>query len=197
MIEYIKGEIADLTPTSVVLETSGVGFLLSISLNTYTALQRESSARLYVYEAIREDAYQLYGFFDKTERNIFVLLINVSGIGGATARMVLSAFSPSDLAHIVQMEDVRALKSVKGVGPKAAQRIIVDLKDKMGEFLVLGGMGKKENSIVITPIAEEAVQALTILGFPPVSAQKIVLQILEGEPELSVENVIKKALKLL
>lgn len=197
MIEYIKGEIADLTPTSVVLETSGVGFLLSISLNTYTALQRESSARLYVYEAIREDAYQLYGFFDKTERNIFVLLINVSGIGGATARMVLSAFSPSDLAHIVQMEDVRALKSVKGVGPKAAQRIIVDLKDKMGEFLVIGGMGKKENSTVITPVAEEAVQALTTLGFPPVSAQKIVLQILESEPELSVENVIKKALKLL
>lgn len=197
MIEYIKGEIADLTPTSVVLETSGVGFLLSISLNTYTALQRESSARLYVYEAIREDAYQLYGFFDKTERNIFVLLINVSGIGGATARMVLSAFSPSDLAHIVQLEDVRALKSVKGVGPKAAQRIIVDLKDKMAEFLVLGGMGKKESSAVITPIAEEAVQALTTLGFPPVSAQKIVLQILEGEPELSVESVIKKALKLL
>ena len=200
MIEYIRGIIDELTPTQAVLEANGVGYALSISLNTYTAIQGKNEARLYVYEAIREDAYQLYGFATRQERELFTLLICVSGIGGQTARMILSDFTPADLANIVQASDERALKSVKGIGPKAAQRIIIDLKDKMMNFLGASeGAVTQEGEAPISNLAvvEEAVQALAVLGFAPAPTQKIVKQIVKDDPNIPVEGIIKKALKML
>ena len=199
MIEFIRGNIDDITPTKAVIEANGVGYALNISLNTYTAIQNNKDAKLYVYEVIREDAYTLFGFATHLERNLFELLISVSGVGGQTARMILSAFTPADLANIVQTEDVRSLKSVKGIGPKAAQRIIVDLKDKMTNFIGSSeSSGNTSHEVKAnSPIIEEAVQALTVLGFAPAPTQKIVIQIVKEEPSIPVEGIIKKALKML
>ncbi len=199
MIEYIRGIVDEVTPTIAIIEASGVGYALNISLNTYTAIQNKKEARLYVYEVIREDAYLLFGFATRTERSIFELLLGVSGVGGQTARMVLSAFTPSDLANIVQTEDVSSLKSVKGIGPKAAQRIIVDLKDKMTSFIGSdgGANGSNNNVATISPLVEEAVQALVVLGFSPAPTQKVVLDIVKQFPTTEVSDIIKKALKML
>ncbi len=199
MIEYIRGIVDELTPTQAVIEAHGVGYALLITLNTYTAIQGKGEVRLFVYESIREDAYQLYGFHTRQEREIFALLLGVSGVGGQTARMVLSAFTPADIAGIVQNEDVRALKSVKGIGPKAAQRIIVDLSDKMNILLSNAGGTASTAAGAATPAdreaVEEAVQALSVLGFPPAAAQKSVLEILKEQPGAAVELLIKEALK--
>ncbi len=199
MIEYIRGIVDEVTPTMAVIEASGVGYALNISLNTYTAIQNKKEARLFVYEVIREDAYLLFGFSTRTERSIFELLLGVSGVGGQTARMVLSAFTPSDLANIVQTEDVNSLKSVKGIGPKAAQRIIVDLKDKMDSFIGSdsGIKGDNSNASSISPLVEEAVQALVVLGFSPAPTQKVVLDIVKQSPTTEISDIIKKALKML
>ena len=131
MIEYLKGEIAELTPATAVIDCNGVGYAASISLNTYSAIQGKKACKLYIYEAIREDAYTLFGFADRQERELFLLLISVSGIGGNTARMILSALSPNELINVISNENANLLKSVKGIGLKTAQRIIVDLKDKI------------------------------------------------------------------
>ena len=200
MIEYIRGIVDELTPTQTIIEAkSGVGYALSISLNTYTAIQNKSEVRLFVYEVIREDAYLLFGFATRIERELFELLIGISGVGGQTARMVLSAFTPADLANIVQTEDVRSLKSVKGIGPKAAQRIIVELKDKVNGFMGSGTDVAQggNNANVTSPIVDEAVQALAVLGFSPAPTQKVVLQIVKEDPTIPVEGIIKKALKML
>lgn len=200
MIEYIKGTVDEITPTKAILEASGIGYALNISLNTYTAIQNKKEAKLYVYEVIREDAYLLFGFATRIERDLFELLLGVSGIGGQTARMVLSAFTPADLANIVQTEDVRSLKGVKGIGPKAAQRIIVDLKDKVASFIGTSGStsASGEQSVsASSPLVEEAVQALTVLGFSPAPTQKVVMQIVKEAPDTPVEGIIKKALKML
>ena len=198
MIEFIRGNIDYITPTKAVIDANGVGYALNISLNTYTAIQSSKEAKLYVFEVIREDAFTLFGFATRLERDLFELLISVSGVGGQTARMILSAFTPADLANIVQTEDVRSLKSVKGIGPKAAQRIIVDLKDKVANFIGSSeGCGKASQDVKAnSPIIEEAVQALT-LGFAPAPTQKIVIQIVKEDPSIPVEGIIKKALKIL
>lgn len=201
MIEYIRGIVDELTPTQAIIEAkSGVGYALSISLNTYTAIQNKNEVRLFVYEVIREDAYLLFGFATRIERELFELLIGISGVGGQTARMVLSAFTPADLANIVQSEDVRSLKSVKGIGPKAAQRIIVELKDKMTNFMGTGNAANAADGInvqVASPVVDEAVQALAVLGFSPAPTQKVVMQIVKEDPSIPVEVIIKKALKML
>jgi len=201
MIDYIKGDLAELTPTYTVVETCGIGFQLFISLNAYTAIQGCKQVKLYVYEAIREDAHQLYGFVSTKERELFLLLLGVSGIGGQTARMVLSSFTTDELINVLANGDVQALRGVKGIGPKAAARIIVDLKDKVN---VLGfnvatnqqtpASLEKTNS---SPTGEEAVAALVMLGFSPAPASKAVKSILKNEPEMKVEQVIKMALKML
>ena len=201
MIEYIKGRLDELKPTLAIVETSGgVGYSLSISLNTYTALQGKEEAKLYVFESIREDAYVLFGFANKQERELFALLLGVSGVGGQTARTIVSAFTPAELSNIIINEDARLLKTVKGIGPKAASRIIIELKDKIRqvEISVDGGVvsaGKQD--VQYKEVVDEAVAALTMLGFPPAMSHKTAVQIAKDNPGIPVEQIIKQALKML
>lgn len=200
MIEYIKGGLAELSPATAVIDCNGLGYAINISLNTYSAIQGKKECKLYIYEAIREDAYVLYGFVDKQERELFLLLISVSGIGGNTARMVLSALSPSELINIISTENATLLKTVKGIGLKTAQRIIVDLKDKIKNGIAIESSAGSINAIspsANTQVQEEAIAALTMLGFAPAPSQKVVFGILQEEPDAPVERVIKLALKRL
>lgn len=198
MIEYIKGEIAELRPATAVIDCNGLGYGINISLNTYAAIQGKKECKLYIHEAIREDAYTLYGFADKQERELFLLLISVSGIGGNTARMILSALSPSELINVISTENATLLKTVKGIGLKTAQRVIVDLKDKIKTGSVAtdtaGIMGIPALTIN-AQVQEEAISALTMLGFAQAPSQKVVLAILQEDPQAPVEQVIKIALK--
>ena len=197
MIEYIKGELTELTPAMATIEAAGVGYGLNISLNTYSAIQNKKEAKLYVYESIREDAYVLFGFYNKKEREMFQLLISVSGVGAGTARMVLSSMSVSELCQAISTGNERVIKGIKGIGLKTAQRIIVDLRDT----IVALGIADEipAGGTLATPInnavKDEAVAALTMLGFSPAPTQKVVVQILQAQPDLPVEQVVKLALK--
>ena len=198
MIEYVRGELAELTPALAVIDCNGGGYAANISLNTYAAIQGKKACKLYIHEAIREDAHVLFGFADKQERELFLLLISVSGIGGNTARMILSALSPSELVNVISNENANLLKSVKGIGLKTAQRIIVELKDKLKTGTVAASAGISSlSSPANAQIQDEAVSALTMLGFPQAASQKVVLAILKEEPDAQVEKVIKLALKRL
>ena len=199
MIEYIKGKLDEATPALAVVDCNGVGYGINISLNTYSAIQGKKDIKLYIYEAIREDAYVLYGFATKEERELFLLLISVSGIGGNTARMILSALSPSELCNVISSGNEKLLKTVKGIGLRTAQRIIVDLKDKIATVNtpVTGGMGTSAIATANSEIYEEAVAALTMLGFAAAPSQKVTNAILQEEPDAPVERVIKLALKRL
>lgn len=200
MIEFIRGTLDELTPTMAIIDVGGIGYQLIISLNTYSAIQGQKEAKLYVYEVIREDTHLLYGFSTKGERELFTLLISVSGIGGQTARMILSAFTPAELGNIIRDENAGLLKSVKGIGPKAAQRIIVELKDKISlDFGIVGSSGDSRDTLgeASRELAGEAVAALTMLGFPPAPSQKVVHQIIKDDPTITVEQIIKFALKML
>ena len=203
MIEYIKGELTELTPTYATVEAAGVGYGLNISLNTYSALQNKSNrdsaglVKVYVYEAIREDAYVLYGFYNKKEREMFELLITVSGVGANTARMMLSGMTVSELCNAISTGNAKFIQNAKGVGKMTAQRIIVDLKDKI---VVLGiadeiPAGGTLQAPVNNAVRDEAVAALTMLGFAPAPTQKVVVQILQQQPDAPVEQVVKLALK--
>lgn len=201
MIEYVRGELAELSPATAVIDCNGVGYAANISLNTYSAIQGKKTCKLFIYEAIREDAYVLYGFADKQEREIFLLLISVSGIGGNTARMILSALSPSELVSVISAENANLLKTVKGIGLKTAQRLIVELKDKIKTVGMAAVGGTTSAGMLLqsanAEVQEEAVAALTMLGFAAVPSQKVVLAVLKEEPEAPVEKVIKLALKRL
>ena len=197
MIEYVRGELAELSPATAVIDCNGVGYAANISLNTYSAIQGKKNCKLYIYEAIREDAYVLYGFADKQEREIFLLLISVSGIGGNTARMILSALSPAELVNVISTENANLLKTVKGIGLKTAQRVIVDLKDKIKTMGATVAGGSASAGMLLQTAREEAVAALTMLGFAAAPSQKVVLAILKEEPDAPVEKVIKLALKRL
>jgi len=197
MIEYIKGELTDLTPALATIETGGVGYGLNISLNTYTAIQGKKEVRLYVYEAIREDAYVLYGFAGKKEREMFELLITVSGVGTNTARMMLSGMSVSELCNAISTGNARLIQGIKGIGKMTAQRIIVDLKEKIVALGIADEIpaGGQMSAPVNNQVKDEAISALTMLGFSPAPTQKVVLQILQQQPDLAVEQVVKLALK--
>ena len=200
MIEYIKGEIAELSPANAIIDCNGLGYAVNISLNTYAAIQGKKECKLYIYEAIREDAYVLYGFIDKQERELFLLLISVSGIGGNTARMILSALSPSELINAISTGNANLLKTVKGIGLKTAQRVIVDLKDKIktsGEAAGTTGITGLASTAANVQVQEEAVAALTMLGFAQAPSQKVVMAILKEDAGAPVEQVIKLALKRL
>lgn len=193
MIEYIKGEITELTPTYAVIETAGIGYFINISLPCYTALGSMTSAKLLIYEIIRDDTHQLYGFLQQAERTLFELLIGVSGVGANTARMILSSIPVAELEQTIMNADSRRLKSVKGIGAKTAERIIVDLKDKIkpsGPTLTLQAMPDSE-------IFDEALSAMVMLGFPRAAAQKVMKKIFEETPDIKVEAAIKKALAMM
>ena len=201
MITYIRGIVDELSPTQVTIEAHGVGYLLNISLNTYTALQGKSEARLFVYESIREDAWTLFGFATKQERELFLMLISVSGVGGNTARTMLSSFTAPELAGLIMDGNEKMLKTVKGLGAKTAQRIIVELHDKVTSLGI--GVSMPSDSEANAPaiqnseVYNEAFEALKMLGFPPAPVGKTVKAILKDEPSAPVEKVIKLALKML
>ena len=193
MLDYVRGEVAELAPANAVIDCNGVGYMLNISLNTYSAIQGKKEFKLYVYEAIREDAYVLFGFATKQERELFLLLISVSGIGGNTARMILSSLSPTDLEQCIASGNVGMLKSVKGIGAKTAQRILVDLKDKIktaSDTLL-------DNSNAMSAVYDEALSALVMLGFTQQMSHKALRKLLKDEPSITVEEAIKKALKMM
>jgi len=197
MIEYIRGELTELSPALATIEAAGVGYALSISLNTYSAIQGKKEVKLYVYEAIREDAYLLYGFINKKEREMFELLISVSGVGTNTARMMLSAMSVSELCNAISTGNEKLIKGIKGIGKMTAQRIIVDLRDKIVALGIADEIpaGGTMTAPVDTQVRDEAVAALTMLGFSPAPTQKVVVQLLQEQPSLPVEQVVKLALK--
>ncbi len=205
MIEYLSGKVAELTPTTAVVDVNGVGYELNITLTTFSSLeqavggqlgerQAAGQAKLYVHEVIREDAWTLYGFASKRERELFRELIGVSGVGSASARMILSSISPAELEQVITSGDERRLKAVKGIGGKTAQRIIVDLRDKIKP---------SGDSLLIQPgtpqldVYDEALAALVMLGFAKPASQKVLSKLFSQEPTLKVEQAIKKALTML
>ena len=199
MIEYIKGELTDLSPALAVVEAQGVGYGLNISLNTYSTVQGKKNIKLYVHEAImtggRDDNYTLYGFATKQERSLYRLLITVSGVGANTARMILSSLTTAELCNVIANGDDKMLKTVKGIGLKTAQRIIVDLKDKIVQSGIADEVhvnNQSNTSNVNNAVKDEA---LTMLGFSPAPSAKVVVSILTEQPELPVEQVVKLALK--
>lgn len=201
MIAYIKGILADLNPTAAVLEAAGVGYNLAITLPTYSTLvgQEEKEVKLFVTEVIREDTHELYGFTNCAERQLFELLMTVSGVGAATARMIMSAFSAEELRMLIATGNSKGMAKVKGLGPKTAQRIIVDLKDKALK-LDLGGDPTEIPMLEVetdSGVKAEAVSALTMLGFAATASGKAVDKILKADPTLKVEAVIREALKML
>lgn len=199
MIEFLSGKLASLTPTYAVVDCGGVGYMASISLNTYSALEGRESVRLFVHEVIREDAYQLYGFADEGEREVFRLLTSVSGVGAATARVIVSAMTAAELQGVILGGDSKALKGVKGIGLKTAERIIVELKDKIGKLGVEAAAAapKTGPSAAVSHIKEEAVQALEVLGYAKAQAAKAVDKILAEDPGQKVEAVVKAAFRML
>lgn len=199
MIEYIKGELTDSTPAMVVIEAAGVGYGLNVSLNTYSAVQGKKEVKLYVHESIREDAHELFGFATRKERDLFRLLLSVKGVGANTARMILSAMSPAELCNHISTGNERLIKTIKGIGSKTAQLIIVELRDKIVSLGIQGEIpaGGTIQAPVNNEVKDEAVSALTMLGFAPAPTNKVVVQILQDKPDAAVEEVVKMALKLI
>lgn len=198
MIEYIKGELTEVTPAYAVVEAHGVGYGMNISLNTYSGIQNKKDVKLYVFESIREDAHVLFGFANRQEREMFLLLITVSGVGANTARMILSAMSPAELCNVIATGNEKLLKTVKGIGLRTAQRIIVDLKDKIATADFDGAMpaGTAAPAMAVNKeVHDEAIGALTMLGFAPAPSAKVVSAILSENPQMPVEQVVKLALK--
>ena len=193
MFEYLRGKIADSSPAHVVIDVNGTGYFVNISLNTYTGFEGKEEVKLYIHENIREDAYNLYGFMDDSERTLFRHLISVSGIGANTARMMLSSLAPDEITGAILTGNVNQLKGIKGIGAKTAQRIIVDLKDKLGKTV----SDAKIFATIDNTIRDEALSALVMLGFAKSSAQKVLDKIMTGKPDEKVEDIIKQALKML
>lgn len=193
MLEYINGAIAQLTPTYAVIDCSGVGYMLNITLPAYEKLERATTAKLLVHENIREDSNTLYGFIDERERTLFRALIGVSGVGANTARMILSSIPAAELESVIASGDHNRLKNVKGIGVKTAQRIIVDLRDKIkptGDSLIIQPVKSSE-------AYDEALAALVMLGFPRPQSMKVLKKLFDADPILKVEQAIKRALTMM
>ena len=193
MYAYITGKIAEKSPTFVVLDNQGIGYLINITLNTFTAIGEKEEVRLYTHEQILEDAHNLFGFFTAKERDLFELLISVSGVGCNTSRLILSSLTVNELSNAIVNEDIKTIQAVKGIGAKTAQRIVIDLKDKVkkNDFVT---------EIFATPdntIKSEALSALTILGFSKSAVDKTLDRLLKQMPDATVEILIKEALKVL
>ena len=193
MFEYIKDSVASLKPSHIILEANSVVYFITISLNTYTQLNGRESVKLFIHQVIREDAHLLYGFASEAERELFRMLISVSGIGSNTAIMMFSSLSPDEISNAILNENVNLLKSIKGIGVKTAQRVIIDLKDKVGKSPV----SEQFVASADNTLRNEALSALVMLGFAKKPAEKELDKILAVQPNLSVESVIKLALKSL
>lgn len=193
MYEYIQGNVADISPANIVIEAGGIGYFINISLQSYSQLGGALKAKIYLHQIVREDAHTLYGFADKEERELFRNLISVNGVGASTAIMMLSSLSPDEIRAAVTTENVNVLKAVKGIGAKTAQRIIIDLKDKLGKIAEAGQILMPADNT----IQKESLSALVMLGFAKKDAEKAVIKILKDQPDATVENVIKQALKRL
>ncbi|TRZ45785.1 Holliday junction branch migration protein RuvA [Robertkochia solimangrovi] len=191
MISHISGRLIEKNPTDVVIECGGVGYQIHISLNTYSKISSDEQLRLYTHLIVREDSHTLYGFYDKTEREIFKLLISVSGIGASTARTMLSSMDPVQLQEAIASNDVSAIQSVKGIGLKTAQRVVIDLKDKILKIYGLDEVVATSDNTA----RDEALSALEVLGYARKQAEKVVAKIIKNEPGLNVEDIIKHALK--
>ena len=193
MYDYLLGKITELTPTYLVLEISNIGYQLNISVNTYSALKVESNEKIFVHQIIREDAHLLYGFKEKKEREVFRLLLSVSGIGANTARMILSSLTPDEVAIAITKENIHLLQSIKGIGAKTAQRMVLDLKDKMAKVHISDEIIYPEYNTT----TEEALSALVMLGFQKSLVEKTLSHITRETKDLTLEEMIKKALKVL
>ena len=194
MYNHIRGRLVEKNPAFVVIEANGIGYQVNISLHTYSQLSNAESILLYTHLVVREDGWQMFGFAEQNERRIFQLLISVSGVGPNTARVILSSLSPTEVESAILMENVGLLKAVKGIGEKTAQRLVIDLKDKIGK-----GISTQIKGAVMTPVSThaEAVSALEILGFNRIRVEKVVSTIVQAEADLNVEDIVKQALKKL
>lgn len=193
MITQIKGRLVEKNPTYVVVDCSGVGYLLHISLNTFSALPEEEAITLYSHLSVKEDSHTLYGFIDKTEREIFRLLISVSGVGPSIARTMLSSMTSEEIQHAIASENIALIQSVKGIGAKTAQRVIIDLRDKILKTYDLDTISVVQSNTN----KDEALSALEVLGFNRKQSDKVLNTILKENSEASVEFLIKNALKSL
>lgn len=191
MITHLNGKLIEKHPTHVIIECNGAGYFLHISLHTFSRVKDQENIRLYTHLLIKEDAHTLFGFAEQSERELFRLLISVSGVGPSTARTVLSSLSPTEVRDVIARGDVAAIQAVKGIGAKTAQRVIVDLKDKILKIYDIGEVSPHINNTT----KEEALSALEVLGFVRRQSEKVVDQVLANDPSLSVENIIKRALK--
>ena len=192
MITQIKGRLIEKSPTELVVDCNGIGYSINISLNTYSQIGDDENIKLYTYLLIKEDSHSLYGFFKKSERSLFKLLISVSGVGASTARMMLSSLSPSEIISAIMSENVQVVQSIKGIGLKTAQRIILELKDKV---LSLDEAG--DDSLTLNKQSEEASSALEVLGYSKKQTSKLLTKIISENPGINVESIIKKALNKL
>tara|TARA_B100001057_G_scaffold462419_1_gene515355 strand:+ start:15 stop:593 length:579 start_codon:yes stop_codon:yes gene_type:complete len=192
MITQIKGRLIEKSPTELVVDCNGIGYSVNISLNTYSQIGNDENIKLYTYLLIKEDSHSLYGFFKKSERSLFKLLISVSGVGASTARMMLSSLSPSEIISAIMSENVQVVQSIKGIGLKTAQRIILELKDKV---LSLDEAG--DDSLKLNKQSEEASSALEVLGYSKKQTSKLLSKIISENPGINVESIIKKALNKL
>lgn len=191
MIAFLKGRLVEKTPTDIIIDCNGIGYQVHISLHSYSLIKEVEAIQIYTYLQIKEDAHILYGFIEKTERELFKLLILVSGVGGNTARNMLSYVSPKDLIHAIASNDVKTIQSIKGIGIKTAQRVILDLQEKVQKLYGLEDLSVPVNNTN----AEEALSALEVLGFVRKTTEKVVRKIVEQNQEATVEQIIKLALK--
>ena len=194
MIEYIKGTLAELNPTEAIVENNGIGYSTLISLQTYEEIHGKNEVKLYIHHYLREDEELYYGFATKDERHLFRLLISVSGIGAATARMMLSSMSSDEITNAIQTENINKIKSIKGIGLKSAQRLIIELKDKVGK---ISGETPTLPGLASNTVMEEATTALVMLGFAKPNVNKVLSAIVKEKPDMSLEEMIKSALKKL
>lgn len=203
MIDYVTGRLVDLTPTYAVVEAAGVGYMLSVSLTTYAAIEGLGEVKLYAEEVIREDAHLLYGFHGVGERAVFRQLVSVSGVGAGTARVMLSALSPVELQRVVARGEVQQLKAIKGIGAKTAERIVVELRDKIQKLDLGAPIGEVSPGASPGPsggasqkVRDEALEALEVMGYNKAAATKVVDKLLAEEPGLPVEQLVKKAFRM-
>ncbi len=192
MITQIKGRLVEKSPTEVVVDCNGIGYSINISLNTFSKIGNEENIKLYTHLIIKEDSHSLYGFFDKSERSLFKLLISVSGVGASTSRMMLSSLTPNEIVSAIMTENVQVIQSIKGIGLKTSQRVILELKDKV---LSLEGSDKQE--LNLNNESNEAASALEVLGYSQKQTSKILSKIISENPGINVETLIKKALNKL